>query len=175
MRKVIILNGMSCCGKDTFVDMVREYFYSLNKDVIIDHYSTVIWTKNVAKMLGWDGKKTTKSRDFLHGLKTLCDNFNDMSFRDTENHLVQLDNMCSNYICFIDIREPENIAKFCKALNAISVYIDRDNEADGGSGDDGIKDYVYDVVIDNNGTLDHLKEAAEVFCNYLQAEYFSAV
>ena len=71
------------------------------------------------------------------------------------------------------MREPNDIERFKKICSSngwrySSVLIKRDeldNLSYGNSADDNVFNYFYDIIIENNGTLDDLKNSAEYFYN----------
>ena len=61
-KQIIVINGTGGCGKTTFVELTQKYGKVIN-------FSSVDKVKEVAKLIGWDGKKTEKDRKFLSDLK----------------------------------------------------------------------------------------------------------
>ena len=56
MKKIFIINGSGGVGKDTFVELVSQFFPIVN-------FSSVHKVKEIAIKIGWDGKsKTEKDR-----------------------------------------------------------------------------------------------------------------
>ena len=73
-----------------------------------------------------------------------------------------------NHILFVDVREPENIEKLKKRLNAVTVLIRRPGDDDveiSNDSDLSVFNYHYDCTILNTGDLEHLKSAAQAFLN----------
>lgn len=156
--KVFIINGAPGSGKTTFEEFVQGEY----SDCAI--ISTVDYVKTVAKFVGWDGTKTLKNRKFLSDLKDLLTEWEDIPFINTIERCKEYEN--TNYIVFIDCREPDEIERLCIALDAQSIVIRRD-EAErimtSNHADANVLDYYYDIIIDNNGTLNDLKDAAKTF------------
>ena len=89
----------------------------------------------------------------------------------------ELKNSNPNTIIFYHIRDPKGITKikekywFKTDLNIVSVLIDR-KEVEAVEKDRwGIKDYDYDVVIDNNKDMEELEKATELFLVGLEVAY----
>jgi hypothetical protein len=166
--KVVIINGKGGCGKDTFVVMCRDI---LGGDRI-GNISTVDFVKKIATECGWDGTKIPENRKFLSDLKDLLTEWNNVPF----NKVVEAVNIHSilaaergiynNSVIFIHCREPKEIKKLVRELDAITLLIRRDaaecveqvNHAD-----NEVLNYEYDYVIPNNGTLSELRARAEMF------------
>jgi len=157
-KKIIIINGTGGAGKDTFVSFCSEIEKVLN-------ISTVDKVKEAAAILvGWNGEKDEVSRKLLVDLKQLSIAYNDaptkyicgMAEKFKESH----DNLM-----FIHIREAEEIEKAKKLLNAKTLLITNprvqlitSNDSDG-----KVNEYEYDYYIENDGTLEDLKEKAKNF------------
>lgn len=171
--KYYILNGVSTAGKDTFVSMCKGYD---DHRIYAVQFSSVDWIKEVAKDLGWDGKKDEKGRNLLSGLKHLLTEYDDIPFKKTvenvrfwiepeDKHLVDVLDDYEYTLVFIDVREPEEIDKYKKEFNAKTILI-RNQEAEAkitNESDMGVLNYEYDYVIWNDSTLDNLKKFAGTF------------
>ena len=74
-----------------------------------------------------------------------------------------------NSILFLHIREPKEIQRVKEAFNAITLFIKNDNVADitSNMADANVKNYDYDVIIDNSGSLEELAYKAKEFINIL--------
>jgi hypothetical protein len=190
IKQIFIINGSGGVGKDTFIDMIPTYKLhgkgencSLYlKNLEIKNYSSVSKVKEIAKAIGWNGDKTERDRKFLSDLKILTTEYNDMPLNDMKKCASNF--MCDNKvnrILFLHIREPEEIERAIiefKNYNVKSILVKRDsvkhitsNMADG-----NVFNFNYDVVIDNSGTLEELREKAshfidDVLNNTLKTEY----
>lgn len=161
-KKIVIINGTGGAGKDTFVKFCSEIEKVLN-------ISTVDKVKEAAKILvGWNGEKDEVSRKLLVDLKRLSINYNDSptkyvlemaeKFRSSEDNLM-----------FVHIREIEEIEKTKELLNAKTLLITNprvklitSNDSDG-----KVNEYKYDYYIENDGTLEDLKNKAVKFTKEL--------
>lgn len=155
-KYIIIINGTGGSGKDTFVEMVSKY----NK---VFNFSSVEKVKEIATLIGWDGKKTEKDRKFLSDLKFLTTAYNDMSFKSIIEAVNNFKNS-ENEIMFIHIREPEEIKRAVDEFGAKTLLIRRKGvEAiTTNYSDASVENYEYDYVIENN-ILEELEEEAKVF------------
>ncbi len=156
MRKIFIINGRGGCGKDTFVDMIKEL------DDSVMSISSVGEIKEISKKyFGWRGEKEAQDRKMLSDLKILQTDYCDGPFNYMMAALKQYPN---NHI-FFHIREPEEIKKFKSATGAITVLVERDgfqNKEYGNMADDNVSSYRYDSIIINS-TIPYLKIYAKSF------------
>lgn len=155
----IVINGMPTVGKDTFVDYCIEVLQS--KGIAAAKVSSVDAVKQAAAILGWDGVKDAKGRQFLSDLKDMSTQL----YEGPMNYMQQkvLDHAGS--VMFFFIREPEEIAKFVEAFpGSLTVIVKRnvaerfDNHADS-----RVERYDYDCYTHNDGDLDKLRNKAEAF------------
>lgn len=170
---IFIVNGAPGSGKTTFEYFVDEAAYRYGYSVFID--STINFVKQIAAICGWNGDKTPKNRKFLSDLKDLLTSWDDVPVKKIKQNLenykseLRLSNLDFNHygIIFIDSREPQEIERLCKELNAKSILIDRKdvdkNAVNSNHADSEVYNYKYDIVIDNNGTLSDLKKKAIAF------------
>lgn len=170
MEQVFVINGSGEVGKDTFIKMFE---CALNcKKTLVLNYSSVEKVKRVAEFIGWNGSKTEKDRKFLSDLKLLTTEYNDMAFNDMIETVEDFYNLIPSFnkICFLHIREPEEINRMAKKLNAKTILVKRDSieHITSNMADANVYNYDYDIVIENNGTLEELKEKAKLFVNDLK-------
>jgi hypothetical protein len=158
-RNLFILNGAGTCGKDTFVDFVREFL-----TVPCYCISSVTKVKEAALVLGWDGVKDEKGRKFLSDLK-------DLSTEAYEGPLRYMEACISDQpaVYFFMVREPVEIAKFVGLYPEMkTIHMTRPNNEVvnfNNHADNNAHNYHYDVQVYNDGTLDDLKEKARIFAN----------
>lgn len=169
-KQIFIINGSGGVGKDSFVEMVK----SQTKRIGVGNHSSVIKVKEVAKIIGWDGSKSEKDRKFLSDLKLLTTEYNDMPLNDMKRYVNIFMNLISfdkARVVFLHIREPEEIAKAVsefKEYNAKTILVKRDSvkHITSNMADENVYNYDYDIVIDNSGTIEDLKEKAKCFLEY---------
>lgn len=165
--KVIVMNGQGGSGKSTFEQYVVDCAAKDNKVVTI--YSMVTYVKECAKLLGWDGGKTDADRKFLSDLKLALEAWNNSPRINVEAEINAAEEV-GDYLIFIDAREAEDIEWLKETFDAIAVLVDRKlNRSYGNVADDGVMDITYDFVIKNIGTLNDLKDSAEVFWNLVRS------
>jgi hypothetical protein len=171
-RQIFIINGSGGVGKDAFVKMVMQH--TTNKKIKVENYSSVSKIKKIAEMIGWTGTKTEKDRKFLSDLKLLTTEYNDMPMNDMKNFADNfMDSVPSDNIgiLFLHIREPKELKKavevFKEKYNVKTVLIKRSlvKQITSNMADKNVYNYNYDIVINNNGTLEELRIKAKSFLN----------
>lgn len=172
MVKVVIVNGAPQSGKDTFVDFCIEENHKKNGHTL--SISMVDKAKLIAMHCGWGGEKTPRTRKFLSDLKDLIDYTFDASFNFVSESIEFFSNKYEeekNNIVFVMARQSEDIDRLKEVYNAVAICVRRDaaeqveasNHADA-----DVLDYNYDYYIDNNGTLENLKETATTFLKEME-------
>lgn len=169
--KIIIVNGPPQAGKNTFCDYCRLLLSAEGWDSRI--MSSVDFIKEMAKQIGWDGTKTQVNRAFLSDLKTLLVNWDDVPFKQNQSEIKKIAKAndkregVKGTIFFIMVREPDEIDKYVKRLNAMTLLVHKEtNETFNNPADMHVYDYDYDYFVDNNGSIDELKDGARQMCNF---------
>ena len=159
-KQIIIINGTGGSGKDTFIENVSKYAKIFN-------FSSVDKVKEIARMIGWDGKKTDKDRKFLSDLKRLTTEYNDMAFNSIKE-AVDLFRKSDNEIMFIHIREPEEIKRVVNSFGAKALLVKRMGLSNimSNYSDASVDHYDYDFTIINT-TLEELDKKAKEFVEKL--------
>lgn len=166
--KIVIINGAPRSGKDTFVgyclDKLGKFGFT---------FSTVDFIKDIAKECGWNGEKTPEDRKFLSELKKLLTEWRDVPYQVMRREIAKVRLLAEQYgidhdrfVIFIHCREPEEIERFVKEYDATTVLVRRpevEANEQSNSSDSGVFDYLYDAIVWNENSLDHLKLAAEMF------------
>ena len=157
-KQVIIINGTGGSGKDTFVEFCSEF-------AKVKNISSVDKVKEAAQILvGWNGEKDEKSRKLLVDLKQLSIDYNDSPTKYIKE---QYDQFMKNdsEILFIHIREIAEIEKIKALLNAKTLLIRNPRVAliTSNNSDGNVYNYKYDYMIENEGTLEDLREKAKGF------------
>lgn len=164
---VVIVNGKPRSGKDTFCNFVIKYCEENNQ--YCDIWSTIDFEKEILEeVVNREYDPTSHiDREFLSELKNLFNTYYDITFRDFTNLMEYYDG-----IFLIHTREWAEILKFedyCRDNNIkfIKVFVTRSEEKDFNNKSDSRcneqKD-LYDVIINNDGTLKELEENAKQFC-----------
>ncbi len=125
--KIIILSGKARSGKDTSMEIIKNYYESINKKVICLFYASYIkeYAKNISD---WDGSDETKPRTLLQVLGTdIIRNTIDKKFfinRTIED--IKVYSKFFDIIIIGDARFPEEIEDIKNTFNdVISVHIVR--------------------------------------------------
>lgn len=158
--RVFIINGVTGSGKDTFVKLCEKYAVCRNV-----HSSDP--AKEALRLLGWNGEKDPLSRNLLAHLVELSRLHYDGGTKYLINAIKHSDTRTLD-ILFYHVREVEQINRILKECSWCStLFIDRDVEIPDGvdnSADlNARQDFPYDVVIENNGSLQELDEKARKF------------
>lgn len=176
--KIIIMNGQGTSGKQSLVDFIKEFDKSSCGTDRILYTSIIDRVKAIALKCGWTGAKDLNDRKFLNELKTLLENYNDLPYSTITQIIRWNENSCDSngipfhsYI-FIDMREAKDIDRLKKDFpNCTTVLVTRgESKKFNNPADDDVFNYNYDYVIENNGTLEDLRAAAETFWNEILAE-----
>lgn len=152
---VIIINGAGGVGKDTICSVLRDHFKTCT-------YSSIAPIKRIAREIGWEGKKTDRDRKMLSDLKDICTEYNNLPFKYMSEKLEETTVYKIDVVIF-HIREPQEIDKFrqyaknqgytCKTL---LIRSERAQQSYGNHADDDVENYPYDMVYNNDGTLENL-------------------
>lgn len=159
MKKVFILNGVGAVGKGTFVEFVSKHIPTYK-------YSIADLSKEAATILGWDGGKTEKDRRFLSDIIDLATEYNDSPFQDVVSIVTDFkSNKIETDVLFVDMRNPKDIARAVKTFDAETVLLrnPRVKPIETNHADQNVENYKYDYIIENDGTLEQLKEKAKIF------------
>ena len=175
---IYIVNGPPGCGKTTFsnmaIDISTEYYKDKLKGYPVAlNLSTVDSVKLKARQIGWDGNKDEKGRALLSGLKQLLLKYDDSPFLDVVNRIKTHNRKIENYFHLLDAsfyfvmsREPKEIDRFKTELGAKAIYI-QNSEAEtrptSNTSDRDVLNYKYDFYINNNGSLEDLKNNVILF------------
>lgn len=177
MRKLIITNGTGGAGKDTFCNMITSLLLTKNLTVLKASY--VDDTRSMLKE--WFGidtsAKTDKDRQLLASVNKALEVYDDVPFKNC-CHLI--DDMFCDFteidpydyqgkdsefdVIFLDVRDPIVIDKFKNMYNNVyAVLIDNGKTNIATTEDANVRNYRYDYIIANTGSLDYLLSQAENF------------
>ncbi len=158
-KLVIVINGRGGVGKDTLCGIAGEVYK-------VQNYSSIDPIKQMARLVGWQGGKSAKSRKFLADLKELTANYNDYpTIYLLDRYRAFL--ASTDEILFVHIREGEQIQKFVDQVHSpcVTLLVRRgDCKQLGNLADDGVEDFNYDYIYENSDTLE---ETAEHFSKLL--------
>lgn len=165
-KHIFIINGGGGVGKDTFVELISvELNDSMKKLHTVINFSSVDKVKEIAKLIGWNGKKTEKDRKFLSDLKILTSKYCDMPFESMKSKVKHFINDEEARVLFLHIREPEEIKRAVKEFNAKTILVTskRVKHITSNIADKNVLNYDYDFVIKNDGTMEELNNKAKEF------------
>ena len=160
LKKVFILNGVGTSGKGELVSRLGKY-------ILVYGYSIVDLPKQAAKVLGWDGSKSEKDRKFLSDIMDLSEEYNDAPFKNVLSIVTDFkNNLIETEVLMIDMRDPKDIARAVETFGAETILIDNPNvrKIESNHADANVKNYEYDYIIENDGTLEQLDKVAKIFC-----------
>lgn len=165
-KQIFVINGSGGVGKDTFVELVSEELNDkLKRFHTVVNFSSVDKVKEIAREIGWDGKKSEKDRKFLSDLKILTSQYCDMPFKSMKNKVTEFMKDEENIFLFLHIREPEEITRAVKEFGAKTVLVVRDTVKHivSNMADKNVFNYNYNFLIENNGTKEELNNKAKEF------------
>ena len=166
-KQIYIINGSGGVGKDTFVELVSTHLNDLYKKFnTVINFSSVDKVKEIAKEIGWDGGKTEKDRKFLSDLKILTTKYCDMPFKSMSDMVDYFrSDECDAHMLFLHIREPNEIQRAKEKFNAKTILITRNSvkHITSNMADRNVFNYDYDLIINNDGSLDEFDTKANDF------------
>jgi len=165
-KHIFIINGSGGVGKDTFVQLVStELNDKLKRFHTVVNFSSVDKVKDVAREIGWDGKKSERDRKFLSDLKILTSEYCDMPFKSMKNKVIEFMEDEESKFLFLHIREPEEISRAVRVFGAKTILIVRDSvkHITSNMADENVFNYDYDYIINNNGTKEELNRKVKEF------------
>lgn len=167
--KIVIVNGLPLVGKDTFAAFCCSVLSDRGK--VAKVFSSVDKVKEAAVLLGWDGSKDAKGRNFLSKLKCLSGE----AYNGPIEYMSALVKCNSSYVqaIFFMLREAEEIGSFRAKMEAegYDVYVllilsQRGDASFKNKGDSDVFNYKrYTHRIENDGSLGDLKLKAVEFVN----------
>lgn len=170
-KKVIIINGSATFGKNTFIKQMA-------KIASVEYFSTIDKYKELAtQYFGYTENLKSEFRDFLSALKSVAIKYLDMPYCDTRDKVIQfLHSTDDTQILFLDIREPDEIQKIVDTFGndiVTTVLIDNPNKecVETNDSDANVFEFTYDWIIVNDGTIDDLKEKAQILYENMLPHY----
>lgn len=160
MNQIVVINGSGGVGKSTFIRLCGD----ISTRPVVE-LSTIDFPKKVAAYCGWKGTKTEKDRKFLSDLKDALIAWDDIPFRMVHEEVAQF----QDHLIFINCREPWEVERLKRSLNASTLLIVRPAVATitSNHADANVAMYDYDYVLQNKGNLGDLTEKATNFLKWL--------
>lgn len=178
--KIICISGKARHGKDTVAEYLRNFLKEKDLRVAVIHNGDLV--KFVCSQLfGWDGEKDEKGRHLLQYVGT------DVVRRQRPdywvNFIIDLLGLFPNewdFVIIPDCRFPNEIDRFIEAgfktyhfrVNRPNFDSDLTEEAKKHISETALDNFVYDVMINNNGGLNSLKYHCEILADVLEGEVF---
>lgn len=161
MKKVYITNGSAGNGKDSFAELLGKY-------ISVYKYSSIDLVKKMFEVVGVNkDNKTEKKRKLWSDGKDMLTQYDDIPFKDITSIVNDFkSNKIDTEVLLIDIREPEEIARAVKTFGADTILIDNPNvrKIESNHADANVRNYEYDYIIENDGSLEQLDKGAKIFC-----------
>lgn len=169
--KIYCVSGKARSGKDTATNIMKKILEKENKKVLIFHYADLL-TMICTKYFGWDGKKDEKGRSLLQHTGTdIIRKKNKDFFVNFALQIFDIFNDVWDYVIIPDCRF-ENEIKMLKNqdLHITSLRVNRKELTTSGttsflsekqlkhSSENSLDNYDFDFIINNDGTLEELKE-----------------
>lgn len=178
--QVVIINGVTGSGKDTFIKLAGSYCEE-NEIANVLNISSVDPIKDVLYQFGWDGNRTDEARDIMMGIKKIWVDAQNGPTMFLMNNILAFhaSHLEEDNIVFCHVREPEEIDKLVKAISGMNsmgieimtMFISRDDviTEDTRRSDDYniIRTYPYDRIVYNDEDLAALDTKAFTFVEEL--------
>lgn len=173
--KVILISGKAQHGKDTTANILKDYFESKNKKVLITHYGDLV--KYICKTLfNWNGEKDKAGRELLQRVGT--DNIRKVYPEFWVRHIYELLTVFNgewDYVIIPDCRFPNEIEIFSEGgFNTITIRVNRINfkspltiEQQHHSSETSLDHYIFDYKIDSESGVENLKTEVMKIVGYL--------
>lgn len=170
MIHLILINGLSGVGKDTFIEQVREAGYGVEGKFTVYNYHHSDLAKDTLIYLGWDGVRDFKTRELLKKLTAFADNTgaNLRAFTETIHSIIKFTEE-DTALVFYHAREKEFIDRLKAEFEGMSVVtvhtllIKRKGANQEPACWYNIEDKDYNTIINNNGTVEELKDVAKTY------------
>ena len=160
MKKIYITNGSGTNGKDSFAKAVAKYIPTYK-------YSSINLVKDMLKVANiTEESKTEEYRLLCSDLKDRLTQYDDIPFKDVMSIVADFKNdKIETEVLFIDIREPEEIARAVETFGAETILVRNPNaiKIKSNHADANVENYQYDYIIENDGTLEQLDKMAYLF------------
>lgn len=153
---VLAIMGKAGSGKDT-----AAYYLSKLLPNKVQRYAFANKLKQVASMMGWDGKKDTKGRKLLQDLGTIGREYIKDIWVDYVIVQILLDS--PKIAVITDVRYPNEIYRLENFFNKVYTIRVIGRQYDLGlngqhSSENSLNDFLEDITLDNSGTKEELQE-----------------
>ena len=162
MKKIVVINGSGSVGKDLFCELC-------NQQIPCKVISTVDMVKEAYKLLGWGGEKSEIHRKGLSDIKDISTETLDHPFKYVEKSIKDFYQSDTYEILFIHSREPDEINRIAKNYPCATLLIrnSRVTKIETNHADAEVENFTYTHIVDNEGTIEDLKNSAMKFIRRL--------
>lgn len=166
--KIIVINGVSRSGKDTFVKFLKNKTLGILEHSTIDTIVAALDDFNMIDI----SRKTTKEREFIATVKQAWIKYNNGPFEEVKHIVRRMAHAYKYLILVIHVREPEEIKKLRDYFKEdfTSVLVIRDDAKPQHTTDNFVNMMDYDYMVYNNGTLEDLEKETVKFLEFLNKE-----
>lgn len=175
--KVICISAHARHGKDQSAEFLKEIFEASGKTVLITHYADLL--KYICKtFFGWNGEKDNHGRSMLQRVGTDIIGTQKPDF--WVDFLIDILHFFEDdwdIVLIPDCRFPIEVSKMKHNFDTKLLRIERPNFDNGLSveqknhaSETALDNYEYDAVIQNNGTLEELRDKLFMFANYIMSQ-----
>lgn len=174
MHVINIINGAPRAGKDTFASLVIEEI-KLVGQCKTSHFSSIDPIRNALQEYELISKaKTPANRQILAEVGEVVERVANVRSEYCISKIRATMKVCNNSVFFIHIREPEVIERIKRAklvwqhqFRTIYVESEYADKEFSNSVDAGTEAYEYDHVVQNNGTINDLRDKARDYARTL--------
>ena len=143
-------------------------------EIIHSHKLSIVdYVKEQATKIGWQGNKQLEDRRFISDLKDALTRYNDSPYNEIVRRIFAcviysgIETNHGDFLIFADMREYQDMSRFYNEYKSktVRVFIERkDCEPDQTNHADlNVLNNEYDYFIDNNGSVEQLKQSAKTF------------
>lgn len=172
MSHLILINGYAGAGKDTFVKFFTEEFWNQEQRTVSNLSSiSPVWKMLKDQGIDMDAKGPAE-RKLAAEVKAALDNYDFYATRLVlEKAYIEL---AYNDAVFIHMREPRALEysltywqRYAKQNPIITLFVERPQEGliFGNVADDSVRNFKYDWVIMNDGSIEELRKKAKLYAN----------
>lgn len=169
---ILIVNGFAGSGKDTFMEHIKSY--GRKYDHRTENVSIVDYIKRIALTIGWNGEKDEAGRKLLSDLMDALTVYNNAPLKKIYEIIDGCIKEKYNILC-ICVRSPKDIDSIIDYaatydIQPITIFIKNDNieQITSNSADENVLNYLYDITIENNSTIDDFyNEINKFYDNHL--------
>jgi len=170
--KVCCISAKAQHGKDTAAELLKEYLEYRGQRVIVTHFADLL--KFICtKYFGWDGNKDSTGRTLLQYIGTDVVGAKNPAY--WAEFVVSILKMFENnwdYVLIPDCRYPIEVSTMKDSFKTTVLRVERPNFDNGLTeaqkshpSEVGMDNYDFDVVLLNNGGLEHFKDKMQWFAD----------